>query len=46
VTARKFRYAAGGLDDPLHSPDVWNLLEGELQPPKTVGEQVSANRKS
>lgn len=46
AAARKFKYAADGLDDPLHSPDVWNLLEGELQPPKTAREQISVNRKS
>jgi hypothetical protein len=45
AATRKCKYVADGLDDPLHSPDIWNLLEGELRPPKTAGEQISAKRK-
>jgi hypothetical protein len=34
TTKQKFRSAARGDDDPMHSPDVWNLFKGELQPPE------------
>ena len=46
AAAGEFKFAANGLDDPLHSPEVWNLLESELQPPKAAGEVLSVNKKS
>jgi hypothetical protein len=41
---RKFRCVAYGSDDPLRWPKVWDLFNGELQPPRTAHYELGVAR--
>jgi hypothetical protein len=40
----KFRCVAYRSDDPMRWPEVWDLFNGELQPPKAVHYELGVAR--